>query len=129
MVGQSYKTHDSRGGQPLLNQHPQGKSQKNRQQNSLKQSALAIGRVPIVAWIVGGVLLVAVIVYWTASGTAAMTFSQWLEVLIVPITLAATAYLFNWSLKTREQNIAQQRAQDEALQSYLDPPQRLQEDH
>lgn len=44
-----------------------------------------------------------------------MAFSDWLKVLIVPLVLAVIAYFFNRSLKMHELNIAEQRAQDEAL--------------
>lgn len=113
MVDQAYKTDDSRGGQPLLEQHSYRRSQENRQRPLLKQLPLAAG-------IAGGLLLGAVIAYWLASGPAAMAFSEWLKVLIVPLVLAVSAYLFNRSLKERELRIADQQAQDGALQSYLE---------
>lgn len=57
---------------------------------------------------------------WVFSGAAAMTFLDWLKVLIVPLVLAVGAYLFNRSLKMHELNIANQRAQDEVMRSYLE---------
>jgi len=90
-----------------------------------------------VAWIFGALLLVAVVAAlleagtattapservgnWISSGAAEMAFSDWLKVLIVPLVLAVGAILFNRSLKMHELNIADQRAQDEALRSYLE---------
>jgi uncharacterized protein YjbI with pentapeptide repeats len=43
-----------------------------------------------------------------------------LKVLAVPITVGAAVPLLNWLQKRRELEIAEQRAQDEALQAYLD---------
>jgi hypothetical protein len=59
------------------------------------------------------------------------TFWDWLSLLIVPIVLALGGYLFNRSesrrtkedaerQRTADRQIADQRAQDEALQAYLD---------
>lgn len=48
------------------------------------------------------------------------TFWDWLKLLIVPIVLALGGYMFTRSEARREQHLADQRAQDEALQAYLD---------
>jgi hypothetical protein len=48
------------------------------------------------------------------------TFWDWLSLLIVPIMLALGGYLFNRSESRRTKDEADQRAQDEALQAYLD---------
>jgi uncharacterized protein YjbI with pentapeptide repeats len=48
------------------------------------------------------------------------TFWDWLSLLIVPIVLALGGYLFTRSEARRAQDLANQRAQDEALQAYLD---------
>jgi hypothetical protein len=45
---------------------------------------------------------------------------DWLELLIVPAVLAGGGLWFNAQQRDREQQIATQRAQDEALQAYLD---------
>jgi uncharacterized protein YjbI with pentapeptide repeats len=47
-------------------------------------------------------------------------FWDWLNLLIVPIVLALGGYLFTRSEARRAQGLANQRAQDEALQAYLD---------
>ena len=43
-----------------------------------------------------------------------------LKVLAVPITIGAAVPLLNWLQKKRELDVEHQRAQDEALQAYLD---------
>jgi hypothetical protein len=48
------------------------------------------------------------------------TLWDWLDLLIVPVVLAVGAYLFTRAENRRTQRIATQRAQDEALQAYLD---------
>src|SRR5919202_6456594 len=45
---------------------------------------------------------------------------QLLKVLAVPITIGAAVPLLNWLQKKRELDVEHQRAQDEALQGYLD---------
>lgn len=49
-----------------------------------------------------------------------MEFSEWIKVLIAPLVLAIGAFLFNRSLKMHELYIAENRVQDDAVQSYLD---------
>jgi uncharacterized protein YjbI with pentapeptide repeats len=48
------------------------------------------------------------------------TLWDWLKLLIVPAVLAVGGYLFTQSENRRTEEIAKQRAQDEALQAYLD---------
>jgi hypothetical protein len=68
---------------------------------------------------------------WEWTGLAKRTFWDWLSLLIVPIVLALGGYLFNRSESRRTQDVAErqrttdrqvadQRAQDDALQAYLD---------
>jgi hypothetical protein len=45
---------------------------------------------------------------------------EWLKLLIVPAVLAGGGLWFNTQQREREQKIANDRAQDEALQAYLD---------
>ena len=45
---------------------------------------------------------------------------EWVKLLIVPAVIAAGGLWFNQQQKRRELEIADQRAQDEALQAYLD---------
>lgn len=49
-----------------------------------------------------------------------ITVLEWLKVLVVPITVSAAVPWLNWLQKKREQTVEHQRAQDEALQAYLD---------
>jgi hypothetical protein len=49
-----------------------------------------------------------------------ITVYQWLKVLAVPITVGAVVPWLNWLQRRRERYVDDQRAKDEALQSYLD---------
>ena len=49
-----------------------------------------------------------------------ITLWEWVKLLIVPAVIAAGGLWFNQQQKRRELQIADQRAQDEALQAYLD---------
>src|ERR671912_2478064 len=66
---------------------------------------------------------------WT--GFRGMTLRSWLELLVVPLALVVISFLFTAQQDQRqqrtetqraeaEQELAEQRAQDEALQAYLD---------
>jgi|SRR5215207_6765788 len=49
-----------------------------------------------------------------------VTLWDWIKLLIVPAAIAGAGYWFNTQQREREQRIASDRAQDEALQAYLD---------
>jgi hypothetical protein len=49
-----------------------------------------------------------------------ITLWEWVKLLIVPAVIAAVGLWFNSQQRTRELQIADERAQDEALQAYLD---------
>ena len=49
-----------------------------------------------------------------------ITLWDWLKLLIVPTVIAGGGLWFNVQQREREQRIASERAQDEALQGYLD---------
>jgi len=53
-------------------------------------------------------------------GFRGKTFWSWLELLVVPLALAGIGLWFTAQQETRQQKLAEQRAQDEALQAYLD---------
>jgi hypothetical protein len=53
------------------------------------------------------------------------TLWDWLKLLIVPAVLAIGGYWFNAQQRERELAVANQRAQDEALQAYLDQMSKL----
>src|SRR3712207_3068824 len=55
---------------------------------------------------------------WT--GLPGKTFWDWLQLLIVPAVIAAGGIWFNRQQRKRELYIENQRAQDNAVQSYLD---------
>ena len=69
---------------------------------------------------------------WTRwTGFRGMTLGSWLELLVVPLALVVLGFLFSVQQDVRpqrienqraeaEQELAKQRAQDEALQAYLD---------
>jgi uncharacterized protein YjbI with pentapeptide repeats len=63
------------------------------------------------------VLILLIVRYSQATGTSLW---DWLRLLVVPAVIAGVGVWFNWTQKTRELNIARSRAQDEALQAYLD---------
>jgi hypothetical protein len=54
-----------------------------------------------------------------------ITLLNLLKVLAIPITVGAAVPLLNWLQKKRELDVENQRAQDEALQAYLDQMWRL----
>jgi len=49
-----------------------------------------------------------------------ITLWDWLKLLVVPAVLAGGGLWFNAQQRKREQKLANERAQDEALQAYLD---------
>jgi hypothetical protein len=49
-----------------------------------------------------------------------ITLWDWIKLLIIPAVIAGGGIWFNWQQQQRESEIAEQRAQDEALQAYLD---------
>jgi uncharacterized protein YjbI with pentapeptide repeats len=53
-------------------------------------------------------------------GFRGKTFWNWLELFVVPLALAGIGILFTWQQDVRQQQIEDQRAQDVALQAYLD---------
>lgn len=57
---------------------------------------------------------------WEWTGLAKQTFWDWLRLLIVPLVLALGGYLFTRSENRSTRVAAEQRAEDEALQAYLD---------
>jgi len=57
---------------------------------------------------------------WKWTGLPKQTLWDWLDLLIVPVVLAIGGYLFTRSENRATQAAAERRAQDEALQAYLD---------
>lgn len=68
--------------------------------------------------ILGALIVVAYSVEWT--GFPGKTLWDWLQLLIVPLVIAAGGLWFNRQQRAREISIENERAQDEALQAYLD---------
>jgi hypothetical protein len=89
---------------------------------------------PQVLWTVGIVAVLVVLIrigyalQWTGFGQSKVaqdvrpgkTLWDWLKLLIVPAVLAIGGYLFTRSENRATQAAAERRAQDEALQAYLD---------
>jgi uncharacterized protein YjbI with pentapeptide repeats len=57
---------------------------------------------------------------WGWTGFGDKTVWDWLQLLIVPIVIAVASFWFTQQQDTRQQAIEEQRAQDAALQAYLD---------
>src|SRR5215213_3000300 len=53
-------------------------------------------------------------------GFRGMTVRDWLQMLIVPLVLVGIGFLFDTQQDARQQEVEEQRAQDTALQAYLD---------
>jgi tetrahydromethanopterin S-methyltransferase subunit F len=70
--------------------------------------------------VVGSVLLVVLLILYGIGRLFDITLLNLLKVLAVPITVGAAVPLLNWLQKKRELDVENQRAQDEALQAYLD---------
>jgi hypothetical protein len=73
-----------------------------------------------VLWIVGVVVAVAALLFVINRFFVHRPLWDWLQLLIVPAVLAGGGLWFNAQQREREQRIANARAQDEALQAYLD---------
>jgi uncharacterized protein YjbI with pentapeptide repeats len=75
-----------------------------------------------VLWTVRGVIaLLVVLGILTLIGVPFdITLYDWLDLLIIPVVLAIGGYLFNSSQNRATGAAAEQRAQDEALQAYID---------
>jgi uncharacterized protein YjbI with pentapeptide repeats len=69
-------------------------------------------------WAIRGVIILGVVVL--IASTVDKPLWDWLDLLIVPLVLAIGGYLFNSSQNRATQAAAERRAQDEALQAYLD---------
>ncbi len=57
---------------------------------------------------------------WTLKEYAGKTVWDWLQLLIVPVMLLLITVAFTWQQNKRQEAIEEQRAQDLALQGYLD---------
>jgi hypothetical protein len=73
-----------------------------------------------VLWIVGVVVAVSAGLFIINRFFIHRPLWDWLKLLIVPAVLTAGGVWFNRQQRKREMEIAEQRAQDEALQAYLD---------
>jgi hypothetical protein len=71
-------------------------------------------------WFVGIVVAISAVVFVINRFFVHRPLWDWLELLIVPAVLAGGGLWFNAQQREREQRIANERAQDEALQAYLD---------
>ena len=69
---------------------------------------------------VGFVVLVVLLILYVIGLLFGIRLLDLLKVLAIPITVGAAVPLLNWLQKKRELDVENQRAQDEALQAYLD---------
>jgi hypothetical protein len=73
-----------------------------------------------ILWTIGAVVALSAVVFVINRFFVHRPLWDWLELLIVPVVLAGGGLWFNVQQTEREQRIANDRAQDEALQAYLD---------
>jgi hypothetical protein len=73
-----------------------------------------------IAVAVGSVLLVVLLILYVIGLVFGIPLLNLLKILAIPITVGAAVPLLNWLQKRRELDVEHQRAQDEALQAYLD---------
>jgi len=118
MMRPGHQVADLRGGIPLMNRQLQKKPQDKMQWTP--RSLLDVSQYPGFAVVVLGGVLVAVVALLTYRLITAMGVDKLLEVLIVPLVIAISAFWLNRSLKMHELNIAEERTQDDAVQAYLD---------
>jgi Pentapeptide repeats (8 copies) len=69
-------------------------------------------------WVIRGAVVLGLLVLIVSA--VDKTLWDWLGLLIVPLVLAIGGYLFNSSQNRATQRAAEQRAQDDTLQAYLD---------
>jgi len=69
-------------------------------------------------WAIRGAIVLGVLVL--IASAVDKTLWDWLGLLIIPVVLAIGGYLFNSSQNRATERATEQRAQDEALQAYLD---------
>jgi hypothetical protein len=79
---------------------------------------LILAGVMTIAWTIRFLLRRAYARAWTGFG--GKTLWDWLGLLIVPAVLAVGGVLFAWAQNSNTQQVEEQRAQDTALQAYLD---------
>jgi hypothetical protein len=78
-----------------------------------------------IAVAVGSVLLVVLLILYVIGLIFGIPLLNLLTILAIPITVGAAVPLLNWLQKKRELDVEHQRAQDEALQAYLDQMSKL----
>jgi hypothetical protein len=69
-------------------------------------------------------LITTILGYWQKWAWTELLW-RWLELLIIPLVLALGALWFNNQTRKSEQELAQDRVREEALQRYLDRMQEL----
>src|SRR5215218_7866316 len=70
-----------------------------------------------ILWIIRiGIILAVVALIGYATD---ITFGEWYTLFIIPVLLAAAGYWFNYTQSNRQQKTEEQRAQNSALQDYL----------
>jgi hypothetical protein len=101
-----------------MNEPPQPRMRRTRQQTLRQRRWRRIGRQVLL--IVGVIVAVVAVVFVINRFFVHRPLWDWLKLLIVPAVLAVVGLWFNAQQRDREQQIAAQRAQNDALQAYLD---------
>ena len=85
---------------------------------SLRELLWVVGIVVALAF--AFIVLCSYLFWWKGTGFPGRTVWDWLDLLIVPAVLAVVGYVFTRSESQATREAAERRAQDEALQAYLD---------
>src|SRR5215208_5323312 len=91
--------------------------QQSRWQPTRKQLLWA-GRIAALAFLI--IVICGYLLDWKWTGIPKRTLCDWLQLLIIPAVLAGGGLWFNRQQREQELQTADRRAQDEALQGYLD---------
>src|SRR5215213_9369283 len=92
--------------------------QEHSRWRSTKRWLLWAGGVVAVAFVI--VVIWGYLFGWKWTGLPKRTLWDWLQLLIIPAVLAGVGLWFNRQQREQELQTADRRAQDEALQAYLD---------
>jgi hypothetical protein len=87
-----------------------------------RERVLGVSRIAI---LIIGIILTVLLLLYCVSVLFGVTLWNVLKIFAVPITVGAAVPWLNWLQKTRELEVESQRAQDEALEAYLDQMSKL----
>src|SRR5918998_5382726 len=83
-----------------------------------RRQFLWAGVIAVLAFLI--IVLCGYLLGWKWTGLPKRTLWDWLQLLIIPAVLAGVGLWFNRQQREQELQTADRRAQDEALQAYLD---------